>query len=85
MSKQFAITTSDNPFNPIEKFDAWYEFDEEKGYHSCQYLARMAHTSDCFSDALNEEIIEEAIDDIVKRNIIGLLTGYEVNYLKVTA
>lgn len=86
MSRQFALTTSDNKFDPIKEFDEWYEFDEkEKGYHTCSYLAKMAHTCDAFSDSLNDEIIEQAIDDIVEQNLLGLFTNYEVNYVKVVA
>lgn len=82
--RQIALTTSDNPYSPITHFDQWYSFDyKEKHYDSCGYLARMAKTSSALSDPINEEIIERAIDDIVKENLIGLLTNYEVNYQKV--
>lgn len=82
--RQFALTTSDNPWNPITHFDEWYAFDyKEKKYNSCGYLARLAHTSTALPDSINDEITERAIDDIVKFNLIGILTGNEVNYVKV--
>ena len=82
--KDFAITTSDNKFSPFTEFDAWYEFDEkEKGYKTCEYLARLVSTVTNLSDDYNDDIIEKAIDDIVKENIIGILTNYQVNYVKV--
>lgn len=72
MAKRFALTTFDNPFNPFEQFNSWFLFDEEKGYHSCAYLGRIAKTSDQFSDEENNAEVERAIDEIIKydfRNI----------------
>jgi hypothetical protein len=71
------LTTIDNPFNPFEQFDQWKEFDESKGYHTCAYLARMVRTSDELSEADETLAIEQAIDDILKLNLLGL-------YKKVT-
>ena len=50
-----ALTTIDNPYDPFAQFDAWFRFDEGKGYHSCAYLARIARTSDQLSGAENEQ------------------------------
>ena len=43
------LTTIDNPFDPIEDFSSWRQFDEEKGYYSLAYLARIAKLSDDMS------------------------------------
>ena len=66
------ITTVDNPYDPETNFDEWYAFDEAKGYCSCGLLARIARTSDGFSDKDNETEIERAIDEIVKYNVSGM-------------
>lgn len=63
-----ALTTIDNPFDPIEDFNRWNNFDIEKGYYSVQYLARIAKTSDQLSDYENQLEIERAIDDIIKHD-----------------
>ena len=62
---EYAITTVDNPFYPFDQFDEWFRFDEDKGYNSCSYLARIAHTSDSLTDEENETEIERAINEIV--------------------
>lgn len=66
------VTTIDNPFNPFTQFDDWYRFDEDHGYHTCSYLARVAETSDALSDADNAQRIDEAVDEIVSMNILGI-------------
>jgi hypothetical protein len=64
-----ALTTFDNPFDPLKEFEKWFNFDTVvKGYNSCGYLARIARTSDQLSDAENEDEIERAIDEIVALN-----------------
>ena len=66
MATRCALTTFDNPFDPFEQFASWFQFDEEKGYHSTAYLGRVARTSDQFTDAENYEEVERAIDEIIK-------------------
>lgn len=69
---QCALTTIDNPYDPFGDFDAWYRYDEGKGYHSCAYLARIARTSDQLSPAENDAEVERAIDDIIKYDPLGI-------------
>lgn len=66
MANKCRLTTIDNPFNPFEQFTSWFLFDEEKGYHSCEYLGRIAKTSDQLSEEENDLEIERAIDEIIK-------------------
>jgi hypothetical protein len=66
------LSTVDNPFNPFTQFDDWQAYDERHGYYSCNYLARIAFTSDALSDDENDRIIEDAIDEIVKTNPLGI-------------
>ena len=70
--KQAMLTTFDNPFDPFDQFDSWINFDMEKGYNSCAYLARIAFTSDSLSDAENEQEIERAIDEIIRYDFMNI-------------
>lgn len=65
MSNEFALTTIDNPYNPFDDFTLWLLFDKEKGYNTCEYLARIAQLSSDLSEKEMEEEIERAMDEIV--------------------
>lgn len=62
------LTTTDNPYDPVDEFDQWYLFDNLAGYNSCGYLSRIAKTSDALSEQENIEEIDRAIDEIVALN-----------------
>lgn len=64
--REVMLNTIDNPYDPFEDFDSWYEYDIRKGYYSCGLLARIAKTSDDLSDLDNLEEIERAIDEIIE-------------------
>ncbi len=66
------ITTKDNPYDPFEDFDKWFLYDVHRGYNSCAYLSRIAKTSDALSDEENQQIIEAAIDEIVKYDFLDI-------------
>lgn len=71
------LTTVDNPYNPFIQFDEWKAFDESKGYYTCEYLARIAKTSNELSDEDNDLAIEDAINEIIYFDLLGI-------YQKVT-
>ena len=71
-----ALTTVDNPFNPITQFDEWKSFDFEHDYNTCELLARFAKTSPEFTEKEYQTEVEEAIDEI-----IGIFGNF---YVKVT-
>lgn len=71
-SRRVALTTFDNPYNPFTQFTKWFLFDVEKGYNSCGYLARIARTSEEFTDEENNREIERAIDEIIKYDFLNI-------------
>ena len=66
------LTTIDNPFNPFTQWDQWKQFDEDKQYFTCNYLARIANTSDDLSEADYDQAIDDAINEIIQFNILGI-------------
>lgn len=71
------LTTTDNPYSPFDEWEQWFTTDVMLGHHTPSYLARVAITSDELSDADQDLAIEEAIDEIIKDNPLGI-------YKKVT-
>ena len=76
---KFMLTTKDNPYNPNTDFDKWFLYDNQKGYNSSAYLARIARTSDALTEEENEQEIERAIDEIIKYDFMGIYKKIEIN------
>lgn len=66
------LTTTDNPYNPFTAFDDWYLFDTAAGYNTMSYLARIIITSDELSEADQHVAYEQAVDEIMQENILGI-------------
>ncbi len=66
MANDCMLTTFDNPYNPFDQFTLWLMFDKEKGYNTCEHLARIVQLSDDLSEKEIDEETERAIDEIIK-------------------
>ena len=66
------LTTVDNPYNPFTQFDQWYDYDMLNGHHSCELLSRIALICDEFTDEENRMEIEDAIDEIIENDFMGI-------------
>jgi len=66
------LTTVDNPFDPSTDYDEWDAFDRAHGYNTSGLLARIVVTSDQLSDEDQSQAIEQAIDEIVSENSLGI-------------
>ena len=71
-NQEYMLTTVDNPYDPFEQFTLWNLFDVEKGYNTCSRLARIAHTSEQFSEKENEEEMDRAMDEIIKYDFLDI-------------
>lgn len=80
---EIALSTSDNPFNPLTDYDNWDSYDRQKGYNTADYLARIVKTTNEFGEETYTKDIERAIDEIVLNNLISW-THDGISYIKVT-
>lgn len=78
-SSEYMLTTVDNPFDPFTQWDEWFVWDQAAGYHTPGFLARIAKTSDELSDADQYQAIQEAIDEIVRENVLGVFKKVKRN------
>lgn len=79
---EIALSTSDNPYDPLTDYDRWEAYDRQQGYNTSEYLARIVRTTSEFGDDTYNEDIERAIDEIVLLNLISW-THEDVSYIKV--
>lgn len=66
------LSTVDNPFDPYDDFNNWFQFDIEHGYNTCGKLARLTNIS---TDATQREIdieTERAIDSLIEHDFLGI-------------
>lgn len=80
---EVALSTSDNPYDPIKDYDRWAAYDHQKGYNTAEYLARIVRTTNEYGDETYTNDIERAIDEAVLLNLISW-TNEGVSYIKVT-
>ena len=78
MANEVMLTTIDNPYNPFEQFDLWLLFDKEKGYNTCEYLARIVNLTNDMSEKEIDVATDRAINDIIVNDPFGI-------YKKVTS
>ena len=72
------LTTVDNPYDPTTHFDEWNAYDQAHGYFTMNFIARVLVTSEELSEADQDQDIEDAIDEIVSNNVLGIYKKVEV-------
>lgn len=65
-NEDFMITTIDNPYNPFDDFENWYLYDIEKGYYTCESLARLINEDKLFTEKQKDEETNRAIDRLIQ-------------------
>ena len=70
--KRVRLTTFDNPFDPFDQFNDWFNFDTEKGYNTCSYLGRIANSYTDSTELEEEKDNERAIDEIIKYDFLNI-------------
>lgn len=66
------LTTTDNPFDPYTEYDQWRQWDEDKGYFTESYLARIANVQVDMEEQEATILIDEAKEQIINNNVLGI-------------
>jgi hypothetical protein len=69
---EYMLTTVDNPYDPWTQWDEWFAWDQNAGYHTPGLLARIAQGSADLSEADEQLAIQQAIEEIVQENVLGV-------------
>lgn len=81
---EYMLTTVDNPYDPFTQWDEWFAWDQAAGYHTPGLLARVARTSTDLSDADQQLAIQQAINEVVTENVLGVLRKVKQGDVKVS-
>lgn len=66
------LTTVDNPYDPFTHYREWWQWDVAAGYNTAGLLARITITSEDTSPASQGQAVLDAIDEIVRENLLGV-------------
>lgn len=69
---EYMLTTVDNPFDPFDQFKEWLAYDHRLGYDTPGLLAYVTYTSDELSEIDQLIAVQDAIDEVVKENVMGV-------------
>lgn len=69
---ELMLTTVDNPYDPFTQYDDWWAWDQRAGYDTPGALARQVMTSNDLSDADQTSTINNAIEEMVSENYLGV-------------
>jgi len=75
---EYMLSTSDNPYSPVTQYQEWKVWDQQHGYHTEAYLARVTTTSDELSDADQAAAVDSAMNDIIEAHAGGLYVKVKV-------
>lgn len=74
----YVLTTTDNPYNPKTDYDEWKQWDEDNGYFTEQYIARLLDMEGNFDvddeltlNTLRDKVIQEILEnDIINQYML---------------
>ena len=77
MSKDFRLTTHDNPFDPFDQFTQWLLFDKAKGYNTCELMDRLSDFRDDMTEKEVDEEHERVINQIIESDPLNIYKKVE--------
>lgn len=75
MDDNMVLTTIDNPYNPKTDYDKWKEWDEDNGYNTESYVARliaMEGDFDVDDDLTLNNLIDKVYHEILEHDVLGV-------------
>lgn len=82
--QSYLLTTVDNPYDPVNDFDKWYDYDMRKGHNTCGKLASLAYTSASTVMAEDQRNINAAVDELIRLDaMVALSNGLQPKYKRI--
>lgn len=65
------LTTVDNPYSPKDNYDKWKQWDEDNGYNTESFIARLIDSDIDMDDELSmNEAIDNAKQEILDNDVL---------------
>lgn len=81
---EYMLTTVDNPYDPFTQWDEWFAWDQNAGYHTPGFLARVARLGEDLAEGDQHLAIQQAIDEIVRENVLGVFRKVKLGEVTVS-
>jgi hypothetical protein len=75
LDDNMVLTTKDNPYNPKTDYDKWKEWDEDNGYNTESYVARliaMEGEFDVDDDLTINNLIDKVYHEILENDVLNV-------------
>lgn len=70
------LTTIDNPYNPKTDYDNWKEWDQDNGYYTEEFIARLIDMEeedfDVDDDMKLNELRDRVIQEILEHDVLNV-------------
>lgn len=81
---KYTLTTVDNPYSPLEDFDAWYSQDLQLAAINGRpttfgLIDRLSGSSEYLSEDEKEAMVEQAIDDIIANDAENIYVRIKID------
>ena len=70
---ELVLTTIDNPFNPKTEYEQWKRWDNENGYNTEEYIARLINMEADYEvddEVLLNELTNKVINEILENDTL---------------
>ena len=75
--KQHRLTTIDNPYDPFDQFEEWFQYDVQHSYNCCGLVALLAETSDSMTEQEKDSILFEGMKQLIETDPLNQYTIVE--------
>lgn len=66
------LTTYDNPYSPVTEYEKWNKWDQDMGYYTNDYLARITPVDDDLDDDTQQLLIDASIMSIIDNDDLAI-------------
>lgn len=67
------LTTIDNPYSPLDDYDKWLQWDQDKGYYTSEVIASlMPDNVNDLSDADFKNVYDSVVNELMGTDVLNI-------------